>query len=111
MWMLILTIISALVFGALIFCTKVQTKTRTRLSEYWCNIPWEDAGKPKWNRLTLIVSGIICLVPVVNILGAILVFIKYCNQLNAPNWDNGRELVYKRIVFKNLVTDWLMEEV
>lgn len=104
-------IISALVFGALIFCTKVQTKTRKRNTEYWENIPWVDAGKPKWTRLILIIAGIACLIPVVNIILSIGAIIRFCNQLSAPRYDHGVELVYKRLVFKNIVTDWLMEEI
>ena len=104
-------IISALVFGALMFCTKVQTKTRKKTTDYWSNIPWVDAGKPKWTRLILIIAGIVCLIPVVNIVLAIGTIIWFCKQLSAPEWDDGVELVYKRLVFKNIVTDWLMEEI
>ena len=110
MWMLILMIISALIFGALMFCTNVQTKTRKRTSEYWNNIPWVDEGRPKWNRLTIILASIACLIPVLNIILAIFAIVVFCQRLNAPNWDCGSELVYKRLVFKNIVTDWLMEE-
>lgn len=109
--MLVLMIISALVFGALIFCTKVQTKTRNRNTEYWEKIPWVDAGKPKWTRLILVIAGIVCLIPVVNIILSIGAIIWFCNQLSAPRYDYGVELVYKRLVFKNIVTDWLMEEI
>lgn len=111
MWMLILMIISALVFGALIFCTKKQTKTRTRMSEYWCKVPWVDGDRPKINRLTLILAAIVCLIPILNIILAIVAIIKFCQQLKAPDWDNGTHLVHERLVFKNIITDWLMEEV
>lgn len=109
--MLILMINSALVFGALMFCTKVQTKTRKRITDYWSSIPWVDADKPKWNRLTLILACVVCLIPVVNIILAVNTIIWFCNQLKAPSYDMGTELVYKRLVFKNIVTDWLMEEI
>ena len=111
MWMLILTIISALIFGALIFGTKVQTKTRSRSNEYWNKVPWVDAGKPIVTRLILVLATIVCLIPIVNIIIAAFVIIKFCQQLPAPDWDCGTHLVHKRIVFKNLITDWLMEEV
>lgn len=111
MWMLILMIISALVFGALMFCTKVQTKTRKKITDYWSRIPWEDAGKPKWTRLTLILACVVCLIPVVNIILAVVAIIRFCSQLSAPSYDIGTELVYKRLAFKNIVTDWLMEEI
>lgn len=109
--MLILMIISALVFGALIFCTKVQTKTRKRNTDYWSSVPWVIAGKPKWNRLTLILACVVCLIPVVNIIIAVGAIIWFCNQLSSPRSDAGLELVHKRLVFKNIVTDWLMEEI
>lgn len=109
--MLILMIISALVYGALIFCTKIQTKTRKRTTDYWSSIPWVDAGKPKWNRLTLILACIVCLIPVVNIALAVGAIIWFCNQLSSPSYDMGVELVHKRLAFKNIVTDWLMEEI
>ena len=64
MWMLILMIISALIFGALIFGTKVQTKTRSRNTEYWSKVPWVDAGKPKVTRLNLVLATIACLIPI-----------------------------------------------
>lgn len=111
MWMLILMIISALIFGALIFGTKVQTKTRSKNTEYWSKVPWVDAGKPKVTRLHLVLAIIACLIPIVNIIIATIAIIKFCQQLPAPNWDCGTHLVHKRIVFKNLITDWLMEEV
>ena len=109
--MLILFIISALIFGALIFGTKVQTKTRSRNSEYWDKVPWVDAGKPKVTRLIIVFAIITCLIPVVNIITTTFVIIKFCRQLPAPDWDYGTHLVHKRVVFKNLITDWLMEEV
>ena len=109
--MLILFIISALIFGALIFGTKVQTKTRQRDSEYWDMVPWVDAGKPKVTRLIIVLAIIACLIPVVNIIIAAIAIIKFCQQLSAPNWECGTHLVHKRVVFKNLITDWLMEEV
>lgn len=109
--MLILMIISALVFGALMFCTKVQAKTRKRNTDYWNNVPWVDAGKPKWTRLSLILVCVVCLIPVVNIILAGVAIINFCTQLNSPRWDEGVELIYKRLVFKNIVTDWLMEEI
>lgn len=111
MWMLILTIISALIFGALIFGTKVQTKTRSRNTEYWSKVPWVDAGKPKVTRLNIVLAIIICLIPIVNVLIAIIAIVRFCQQLPAPDWDRGTHLVHERLVFKNLVTDWLMEEV
>lgn len=111
MWMLILMIISALVFGALIFGTKIQTKTRSRNTEYWNRVPWVDAGKPKVTRLHLVLAIIACLIPIVNIIIATIVIIKFCQQLPAPDWDCGTALVHKRIVLKNPITDWLMEEV
>ena len=104
-------IISALVFGALMFCTKVQTKTRKRITDYWSSIPWVDAGKPKWKRLTLILACVVCLIPVVNIILAVGAIIRFCSQLSSPSYDVGVELVHERLVFKNIVTDWLMEEI
>ena len=47
----------------------------------------------------------------VNIIIAAIAIIKFCQQLSAPYWDSGTHLVHKRVVFKNLITDWLMEEV
>ena len=111
MWMLILFIISALIFGALIFGTKVQTKTRSRYTEYWSKVPWVDAGKPKVTRLNLVLAIIACLIPIANIILAIIIIIKFCQQLSAPDWDNGTALVHKRIVLKNPITEWLMEEI
>lgn len=111
MWMLILMIISALIFGALIFGTKVQTKTRSRNTEYWSKVPWVDAGKPKVTRLNLVLATIACLIPIVNIILAIIIIIIFCKQLPAPDWDCGTALVHKRIVLKNPITDWLMEEI
>ena len=111
MWMLILMIISALIFGALIFGTKVQTKTRSRNSEYWSKVLWVDAGKPKVTRLHLALAIIVCLIPIVNVVIAAVAIIKFCQQLSAPDRDCGTHLIHKRIVFKNLVTDWLMEEI
>lgn len=108
--MLILMIISALIFGALMFCTKVQTKTRKKTCEYWNSVSWVDEGKPKWNRLTIILVSVACLIPVFNMALAIFAIIAFCKRLNAPCWDCGCELVYKRLIFKNKVTDWLMEE-
>lgn len=109
--MLILMIISALVFGALMFCTRVQTKTRIRIVDYWSSVPWVDVGKPKWDRFTLIFACVVCLIPVVNIFLSFVAIIWFCNQLSAPRSDYGGELVYKRLIFKNIVTDWLMEEI
>lgn len=109
--MLILFIISALIFGALMFCTKVQTKTRKRNTEYWYNVPWIDGERPKWPRLTYLLAFIASLIPVLNILIAISAIIWFISQSRAPHYDAGMELVYTRIMFKNIVTEWLMEEI
>lgn len=109
--MLILFIISALIFGALIFCTKVQTKTRKRNTDYWNNVPWVDGERPKWPRLTYLLALVVSLIPILNIIMAIAVMIWFIQQCQAPCYDRGMELVYTRIMFKNIVTEWLMEEV
>lgn len=93
------------------FCTKVQKKTRPNTNYYWNRLPWEDAGKPKWKRIQFILVTILCLIPVVNIVGAVAAIIVFINKLSAPSWNSTNELVYKRLVFQNIVTDWLMEEV
>lgn len=109
--MLILFIISALVFGALMFCTKVQTKTRKRNTEYWSTVPWIDGERPKLPRLAYLLAFIISLIPVVNIVMAIAAIIWFITQSQAPCYDEGMGLVYTRIMFKNIVTEWLMEEI
>lgn len=109
--MLILFIISALIFGALMFCTKVQTKTRKRNTEYWKSIPWVDGERPKWPRLTYLLAFIVSLIPVLNILIAIAAIIWFIKQSQAPCYDEGLELEYTRIMFKNIVTEWLTEEI
>lgn len=111
MWMLILFIISALIFGALMFCTKVQTKTRKSNLDNWSNAPWIDGKRPKWPRLTYLLAFIVSLIPVVNIIIAISVIIWFIKQSQAPDYATGIELVYTRIMFKNIVTEWLMEEI
>ena len=93
------------------FCTKVQTKTRKRNTEYWKNIPWVDGERPKWPRLTYLLAFIVSLIPIFNIVIAIVAIIWFINQSKAPDYDEGIELVYTRITFKNIVTDWLMEKV
>lgn len=109
--MLILFIISALIFGALMFCTKVQTKTRKRNTDYWCNVPWVDGKRPKWPRLAYILAFIVSLIPIFNILITIAVIMWFNIQSKAPNYDEGVGLVHTRIMFKNIVTEWLMEEI
>ena len=109
--MLILFIISALIFGALMFCTKVQTKTRKRNTDYWSNVPWIDGERPKWPRLTYLLAFIVSLIPVFNIVMAIVAIIWFIKQSQAPYYDEGIELVHTRLVLKNVVTDWLMEEI
>ena len=109
--MLILFIISALIFGALMFCTKVQTKTRKRNTEYWSDIPWIDGEKPKWPRLTYLLAFIVSLIPVFNIIIAIATITWFIKQSQAPCYAEGVKLVYTRIMFKNIVTEWLMEKI
>lgn len=109
--MLILFIISALIFGALMFCTKVQTKTRKRNTDYWDNVPWVDGERPKFPRLAYLLAFIISLIPVFNIVMALFAIIWFINQSKAPCYAEGVNLVYTRIMFKNIVTEWLMEEI
>ena len=111
MWMLILFIISALIFGALMFCTKVQTKTRKRNTECWGSVPWVEGERPKWPRLVYLLAFIVSLIPILNIFIAAAVIMWFINQSKAPYLDSGMELVYTRIMFKNIVTEWLMEEI
>lgn len=112
MFIFITIVISYLITLSILFGTKVQTKTRERITSYWSGVDWKDSDeRPKWMVGILLLSFIICIIPVLNIIWSILFLIWYFKQLEGPCLDIGRNLVATRIVYSNKLTKWLTKKV
>ena len=112
MFIFITILISYLVTLSILFGTKVQTKTRKSVSSYWSGVNWKDSDeRPKWMVGILLLSFIICIIPVLNILWSIFFIIWYFRQLEGPLWDSGNALIATRIIYSNRFTKWLTKRV
>ena len=106
-------VISLLIISTILFGTKVQTKTRKTVSDYWCNYDWETTDKrAKWPIWFLFISYIVSIIPFINIVYAIFIvwwFEKQYNEICCSN--DGGNLIQERIVFSNKFIDWLKSSV
>ena len=112
MFVFITILISYLITLSILFGTKIQTKTRKRVTSFWSEVSWEDSNeKPKWARGILILNFIICIIPVLNIIWSISFLIWYFRQLQSPFWDSGNNLVTTRVLYSNKFTEWLTKKI
>lgn len=105
--------ISLIVISLIMFSTKIQRKTRKTVSDFWCNYNWETLDeRPKWPVWLVLMSYVISMVPVLNIVYAILMIVWFIKQYNDEPYSNrGGNIIAERLVFSNSFTNWLTKEI
>lgn len=112
MFAFISVVISLIITMSILFGTKVQTKTRSKTTVYWCSVPWKEASeRPKWPLWFVILAYVCCIVPVLNILWSTCFIVWYFAQLRSPVYDEGVHLEARRIVYSNKLTKFLSKEI
>ena len=108
-------IITCILCIALVYTTKCYTivyeKRRVDYYKYWCDVPWKEAGKPKFPRWYIILSFALSLVPILNIFLFIGIIVNYIVVNIEPDSNNTCKLIIRKICMVNRFTNWLFEKV
>lgn len=101
-------LISVLILGTLLFFSYPQEKVRDSYNTYWCKCSWVDTGDkripvPVW---VVIVSGLISIIPVMNLICSVLAVGAYWIQYGDKDDADGYELIDHRMVLRAPYLKW-----
>ena len=110
-----LYIITCILCIALVYITKCYTivyeKRRADFYKCWSNVPWKEAGKPKFSRWYIILSFALSFVPILNIFLFIAIIVNYIVVKIEPGGNCTDKLTIRKICIVSRFTNWLLEKV
>lgn len=102
---IILMLISGLIVSPLVFCSYYRTKTRSSYYESWNKYPWEIGKRAKLQIWMWVLLLFYLVLPGLNIVLSLLIWVLYFCQLNGESSDNGFDFTETRIIVRSKILD------